>query len=48
MLTTMRSFVLAVTGRDRPGIVSAVTRALLDHELNIEDAEMAIDRKSVV
>ena len=44
MLTTMRSFVLAVTGRDRPGIVSAVTRALLDHELNIEDAEMAILR----
>ena len=40
----MRSFVLAVTGRDRPGIVSAVTRVLLDHELNLEDAEMAILR----
>ena len=40
----MRSFVLSVTGRDRPGIVSAVTRVLLDHELNLEDAEMAILR----
>jgi glycine cleavage system transcriptional repressor len=40
----VRSFVLAVTGRDRPGIVAAVTRALLDHGLNIEDAEMAILR----
>jgi peptide deformylase len=38
------AFVLAVTGRDRPGIVSAVTRVLLDHRLNIEDAEMAILR----
>jgi len=44
MLTAMRSFVLAVTGRDRPGIVSAVTEVLLDHDLNLEDAEMAILR----
>jgi glycine cleavage system transcriptional repressor len=40
----VRSFVLSVTGRDRPGIVSSVTRVLLDHELNLEDAEMAILR----
>jgi glycine cleavage system transcriptional repressor len=40
----MRSFVLALTGRDRPGIVAAVTRALLDHEVNIEDSEMGIIR----
>jgi glycine cleavage system transcriptional repressor len=40
----MRAFVLSVTGRDRPGIVSEVTRVLLDHELNLEDAEMAILR----
>jgi glycine cleavage system transcriptional repressor len=40
----MRSFVLAVTGRDRPGIVAELTRALLDHGLNLEDAEMAILR----
>jgi glycine cleavage system transcriptional repressor len=44
MLRRVRSFVLSVTGRDRPGIVSAVTRVLLDHELNLEDAEMAILR----
>jgi glycine cleavage system transcriptional repressor len=40
----VRSFVLAATGRDRPGIVAAVTRVLLDHGVNIEDAEMAILR----
>jgi glycine cleavage system transcriptional repressor len=40
----VRTFVLSVTGRDRPGIVSAVTGVLLDHSLNIEDAEMAILR----
>jgi glycine cleavage system transcriptional repressor len=40
----MRSFVLALTGRDRPGIVAAVTGALLAHDLNLEDAEMAILR----
>jgi glycine cleavage system transcriptional repressor len=44
MLRAVHSFVLALTGRDRPGIVAAVTRVLLDHELNIEDAEMAILR----
>jgi glycine cleavage system transcriptional repressor len=38
------SYVLSVTGSDRPGIVAAVTRVLLDHELNLEDAEMAILR----
>jgi glycine cleavage system transcriptional repressor len=40
----VKSFVLALTGRDRPGIVSTVTRVLLDHALNLEDAEMAILR----
>jgi glycine cleavage system transcriptional repressor len=40
----MRSFVLALTGGDRPGIVAAVTQVLLAHSLNIEDAEMAILR----
>jgi glycine cleavage system transcriptional repressor len=38
------SFVLSVTGHDRPGIVSSVTRVLLEHDLNLEDAEMAILR----
>lgn len=40
----MRSFVLTATGRDRPGIVAAVTRVLLDLGVNLEDAEMAILR----
>jgi glycine cleavage system transcriptional repressor len=40
----VRSYVLAVTGRDRPGIVAAVTRVLLEHDVNLEDAEMAILR----
>ena len=40
----MRSFVLALTGRDRPGIVAAVTGVLVEHGLNLEDAEMAILR----
>jgi glycine cleavage system transcriptional repressor len=44
MLVAVRSFVLALTGRDRPGIVAAVTRVLLAHHLNLEDAEMAILR----
>jgi glycine cleavage system transcriptional repressor len=44
MLTPVPTFVLSVTGRDRPGIVAGVTSVLLDHSLNIEDAEMAILR----
>jgi glycine cleavage system transcriptional repressor len=44
MLTAVRSFVLALTGRDRPGIVAALTHVLLEHDVNIEDAEMAILR----
>jgi glycine cleavage system transcriptional repressor len=40
----MRTFVLALTGADRPGIVSAVTGVLAGHGLNLEDAEMAILR----
>jgi glycine cleavage system transcriptional repressor len=40
----VRAFVLSLTGRDRPGIVAALTRVLLFHGVNIEDAEMAILR----
>jgi glycine cleavage system transcriptional repressor len=40
----MQTFALAATGRDRPGIVAAVTKVLFDHGVNIEDAEMAILR----
>jgi glycine cleavage system transcriptional repressor len=40
----MRTFVLALTGADRPGIVSAMTGVLAAHGVNLEDAEMAILR----
>jgi len=38
----MRRFALSAVGRDRPGIVAAVTRALLVHRVNIEDSQMAV------
>jgi glycine cleavage system transcriptional repressor len=40
----MRTFVLALTGADRPGIVATVTGVLAPHGVNLEDAEMAILR----
>jgi glycine cleavage system transcriptional repressor len=40
----MRLFALSAIGRDRPGIVSAVSAALLAHEANVEDSQMAILR----
>ena len=40
----MRHFAISAVGRDRPGIVSAVSEALLAHEANIEDSQMAILR----
>lgn len=40
----MRHLALSALGRDRPGIVAAVTAALLRHELNIEDSQMTILR----
>ena len=40
----MRHFALSAMGRDRPGIVAAVTRVLLQHEVNIEDSQMSILR----
>jgi glycine cleavage system transcriptional repressor len=33
---------VAAIGRDRPGIVAAVTRNLFDHGLNVEDSQMTI------
>jgi glycine cleavage system transcriptional repressor len=36
----MRHFALSAIGRDRPGIVAAVTRILLDHDVNVEDSQM--------
>ena len=40
----MRHFALSAVGRDRPGIVAAVTEALLTHEVNIEDSQATILR----
>jgi glycine cleavage system transcriptional repressor len=38
------SFALTAVGRDRPGIVAAVTEILLEHGANIEDSRMAVLR----
>ena len=40
----MAHLALSAIGRDRPGIVAAVSRALLDHGLNVEDSQMTILR----
>lgn len=40
----MRSFAVSAIGRDHPGIVAGVTRVLLDHDMNIEDAQATILR----
>lgn len=40
----MPTFALSAVGRDRPGIVAAVTRVLLAHDVNIEDSQMTILR----
>ena len=40
----VRHLALSALGRDRPGIVAAVTAALLRHELNVEDSQMTILR----
>ena len=38
----MTQLALSAIGRDRPGIVAAVTRTLLGHSLNITDSQMAV------
>jgi glycine cleavage system transcriptional repressor len=38
----VRRLTLSAVGRDRPGIVAAVTGVLLDHDVNLEDSQMAI------
>ena len=40
----MRHFAVSAVGRDKPGIVAAVSEALLAHKANIEDSQMAILR----
>jgi glycine cleavage system transcriptional repressor len=38
----MKKFIISVIGRDRPGIIAAVTKVLFDQELNIEDVSQTI------
>jgi glycine cleavage system transcriptional repressor len=40
----VRHLAISAVGRDRPGIVAAVSRVLLDDGLNIEDSQMTILR----
>jgi len=40
----MRHFALSAVGRDRPGIVAAMSEVLLKHSANIEDSQMTILR----
>ena len=40
----MRHLALSAIGRDRPGIVAAVSEVLLDHQGNVEDSTMSILR----
>lgn len=40
----MPEFAVTAIGRDRPGIVAAISRALLELEGNIEDSQMSILR----
>ena len=38
----MKRFIISVLGKDRPGIIAAVTKVLFDLELNIEDVSQTI------
>jgi len=38
----VRHFAVSAVGRDRPGIVAAVARVLLERGLNVEDSQMTI------
>ena len=40
----VRHFAVTAIGRDRPGIVAAVSAVLLDHDGNVEDSQMTILR----
>ena len=40
----VRSLAVSAIGRDRPGIVAAVTGVLLTHGVNVEDSQMTILR----
>jgi glycine cleavage system transcriptional repressor len=38
----MKKFIISVLGKDRPGIIAAVTRVLFEKEFNIEDVSQTI------
>lgn len=38
----MKKFIISVLGRDRPGIIAAVTRVLFEQDFNIEDVSQTI------
>jgi glycine cleavage system transcriptional repressor len=40
----VRHFAVTAIGRDRPGIVAAVSSVLLEHQGNVEDSQMSILR----
>ncbi|MFL5868791.1 MAG: ACT domain-containing protein, partial [Thermoleophilaceae bacterium] len=40
----MPHLALTAIGRDRPGIVAALSGVLLEHELNVEDSQATILR----
>jgi glycine cleavage system transcriptional repressor len=40
----MAHFAVSAVGRDRPGIVAAVTKVLVEHDCNLEDTSMSILR----
>lgn len=44
MLSRMRLHALSAVGRDRPGIVAAISRVLLELDGNVEDSQMSILR----
>ena len=44
MLRAMPEFAVTAIGRDRPGIVAAISGALLELEGNVEDSQMSILR----
>ena len=44
----MPRFAISIFGRDRPGIVAAVTRVLADAGCNLEDTSMTILRGKVM
>jgi glycine cleavage system transcriptional repressor len=38
----MKKFIISVIGKDRPGIIAAITKVLFDQDLNIEDVSQTI------